>query len=278
MPELPEVEAVRRSLRDCVVGRRVAQVAVLRPDVVRGSARPADLLEGVAVADIQRLGKELCLLADNGRCVCVHLGMSGSLLATGSPIAGQHVHVIWTLEGGRVLSFRDPRRFGGVWSFASVALRDELRWRRRGEDALSITASRLHAQWRGRRAPIKTLLLNQALLSGVGNIYADEILFAAGLHPLTEAGRLDLGLTKTLVACLRRILRAAIAAGGSTLRDGTYRDGLGETGRYQTRHAVYARAGLPCVRCQTQLRQIRLAGRSTVYCPTCQPRLGFLRG
>lgn len=299
MPELPEVEAVRRSLVGAVVGRRVAAVAVHRGDVVRGACTAAALLQGRVIAGIDRRGKELALVGDTGGCVCVHLGMSGSLTVTrGAGVAPvghakhplprplpppepgeggareKHTHVMWTLDDGSVLRFRDPRRFGGVWTFACATERDAQRWHTRGEDALTITPTRLAREFRGSVA-VKAALLDQRRVAGVGNIYADEVLFAAGVHPLTPAGRLDAAMLRTLVGHLRRILRAAIRAGGSTLRDGTYLDGRGQPGRFQARHAVYGRAGQPCVRCGTLLRGITVAGRTTVFCPTCQCRVVF---
>lgn len=283
MPELPEVEAVRRVLARRVVGRWVREASVRRRDVVRGPTAPEAMLVASRIAAVQRRGKELCLCGQSiegdvgfAGCVCIHLGMSGSLIWSPANATGEatdpHVHVVWTLDDGSRLTFRDPRRFGGVWLFRDTAQRDALRWSRRGPDALTVRPDRLAAALSATRRPLKAALLEQKLLAGLGNIYADELLHRCRLHPLTPGNRLSSQQVRAMVEAMRRLLRDAVRAGGSTLRDGGYRGGEGAAGAYQSRHAVYGRAGQPCRTCRTLLRAIAVGGRTTVYCPTCQGR------
>lgn len=281
MPELPEVETVRRTLLLSAGGRRVIGVTVRRRDVVRGGAGDADLLVGRRVVGIDRLGKQFALIGSaNGSatprpgdaCVCVHLGMTGSLrYVAENGAAGSlpdHTHLVWQLDGGARLVFRDPRRFGGVWTFGSLERLHRDRWSLIGPDALSIRPRELHTRLRATRRGIKVALLDQAVLAGLGNIYADELLFACGLHPLTPACTLGLPAVRGLVRRMRRLLGRAIEAGGSTLRD--YVDGDGRSGRFQNRHLVYGRSGEPCRRCGEPLEHIVLSGRTSVFCPGCQ--------
>ncbi len=280
MPELPEVESLRRSLLAPLVGRAIRQARVHRPDVVRptpSSARSRRLRDALLVGDVvdrlERRGKQLAIVGRRGRVICVHLGMSGQLLHVP---AGRrlprtdHVHVVWRLEreGGRLV-FRDPRRFGGVWTFESPETLLSRRWRQLGPDAASITKDDLTAALASTRRPVKTVLLDQARIAGVGNIYADEALFRAGVHPGRPADTLASTAVRRLHAALRDILAEAIEAGGSTIRD--YRNGRDDPGGFQGRHAVYGRAGSPCVICGATLRQASLGQRTTVWCPDCQP-------
>ncbi|MEM8738470.1 MAG: bifunctional DNA-formamidopyrimidine glycosylase/DNA-(apurinic or apyrimidinic site) lyase [Planctomycetota bacterium] len=289
MPELPEVETVRRTLEARVVGRRVVNVWVERADVVRGDT--AGLLRGERVERVTRRGKQLAMIGDVGGCLCVHLGMSGSLRLgkgdTGTEVpeprgragevpgripggipGGDHVHVVWGLEGGDEVRFRDPRRFGGVWMFGSEAELHERRWDKLGPDGLSITPGQLHAGLSRTRRALKAALLDQHLVAGLGNIYADELLFAVRIHPLRRADSVSPDEARRLVRTARRLLDRAIKAGGSTLRD--YTDAYGQAGGFQTRHRVYGRAHQPCPRCRIPLDTLVVAGRTTTACPTCQ--------
>lgn len=284
MPELPEVENVRRTLAGRLIGRTVAAVDVRRADVVEGEATPAApeaLLVGDAVERIERLGKQLAIVGGSGRVVCVHLGMTGSLVVRAMPQPAEapppHTHVVWRFAGGDELHFRDPRRFGGVWTFPSEAALRERRWHALGEDALVITPAALAAALSRKRQGIKATLLDQAVLAGMGNIYVDELLFACGIHPLRPAGSLGPVEVRTLVTRMRRLLNRAIEAGGSTLRD--YVDGNGDAGGFQLRHKVYGRGGQPCRGrgCGCELASIAVAGRTTVYCAACQPLTGVDR-
>ena len=294
MPELPEVESVRRSLLP-LVGARIVDVRLLRRTMLvvpgdppggferqRTPPRPRRysrdmLLLGRTIADIDRRGKRLALRTHPGRgqtpCLEAHLGMTGSfaLLAPGqrrpAPLR-DHVHALWTLDDGRRLLFRDPRRFGGLRAFTDRADLDAA-WARLGPDALSITPDALHARLAPAARPLKAALLDQTLLAGVGNIYADEACFAARLDPHHRADALSPAQTARLADAIRGILSRSIEAGGSTLRDFAAADG--SVGSYQIAgHAVYARAGLPCPRCRRPLLGCVLAQRATVWCPGCQ--------
>lgn len=268
MPELPEVETIRRALADALVGRRVTRARVHRPDVLRG---PRTLLQNQRITHVLRLGKQLALVGDAGHTVCIHLGMSGSLRLTPprtDPPPHDHIHLRWLLDDGSQLRFRDPRRFGGVWSFAQESALWHARWDRLGPDALDITPAELRRRLSMTRRAVKAALLDQHLVAGLGNIYVDELLFAVKLHPLRPADGLAPADPARLVRAMRRILGQAVDAGGTTLRD--YVDASGNPGGFQKRHRVYGRADQPCHRCKTKVMTMVIAGRTTAFCPGCQ--------
>lgn len=276
MPELPEVETVRRGLELALAGAVVRTAELRRADVCTGGASPEALLLGDRLARFTRLGKQLALHGASGRVLVVHLGMSGQLLAgaPGSAGAGDtsHVHARWGLERAGApleLRFRDPRRFGGLWTLPDEDALAAL-WRPLGPDALDPPQGRLAGAFAGTRRSVKSVLLDQRVLAGLGNIYADEALFAAGVHPLRAARSLRPREIEAVEASIRRVLREAVASRGSTLRD--YRDATGSPGAAQLRHLVYGRAGQACVRCGRTLARLVVSQRTTVACPTCQPR------
>lgn len=281
MPELPEVEQVRRSLRPHLVGRVIRGVEIRRPGFIAGTDRPtpADLLAGDRVVAIERVGKFLAAVGASGRAVQLHLGMTGRFIVRASveDLAGiEHVHVVWKVEepasGAReVVGFCDPRRFGEVRPCASAdALREA--WSRLGPDALTITPETLGPRLRPGRRAIKAALLDQRVLAGVGNIYADEALFDARLGPRRHAGGLSGPEIARLCGAIRSVLASAIDAGGSTLRD--FVDADGAEGSYRDRHKVYGRGGETCVVCGGVLRSGLIAQRTSVWCPVCQQRPG----
>lgn len=261
-----------------LVGRAIKDVDLRRPEVVRGRRRRSNLLQGEQIKKLIRLGKQLALIptAPEGIdpcCVCVHLGMSGSLCLISScqapdQLSDSHAHVIWHLSGGDLLIFRDPRRFGGVWTFPTTSALQELRWQRLGTDALTITPMALQQRLNSSSRSIKAVLLDQNMIAGLGNIYVDELLFASGISPLQPANSFSPELTQQLVRQMRRLLTKAIREGGSTLRD--YRDGNGSPGQFQNQLCVYGKAGQSCGRCATWLSCIKVVGRTTVFCPKCQ--------
>ena len=291
MPELPEVECVRLSLERLVVGRRVASVRVSRPDVISGPRDAASLLAGDKVSSVIRHGKQLAILGSRGGCVCVHLGMSGQLcVAAGAPVdtcvlkrtgttsgspAGAdlppHTHVVWVFEGGLPVRFTDPRRFGGLWTFESEQQLITGRWSALGPDALRITPGQLSAGLSGTQRGLKAALLDQNLVAGLGNIYVDELLFSAKLHPLLSANELAPKQVPGLVRRMKTLLNGAIERGGSTLRD--YVDAENRRGSQQARHRVYGRSGMRCKRrgCLGTIESQQIAGRTTTWCPSCQP-------
>lgn len=292
MPELPEVECVRRSLERLVVGRRVRAVRVTRPQVIRGKTTPEALLVGDRVDRVLRQGKQLALVGQRGGCVCVHLGMSGQLCVsdnsphhpalpkvkrTSGPIRSTHLsefpahtHVIWQFDSGLAMRFTDPRRFGGLWTFGRL---DDLltkRWAKLGPDALVITPAGLQERLLTTRRALKAALLDQQLVAGLGNIYVDELLYGARLHPLLPANRVDRPTAQTLVRRMRTLLTHAIERVGSSLRD--YVDAENRQGSQQDHHRVYGRAGQPCKRrsCRGVIDSEQVAGRTTAWCPSCQ--------
>ena len=275
MPELPEVETVRATLAPRWVGRRVERVRVARADILRSAparGRAVALGEGSSVADVLRHGKQLAVVFDSGRVAHVHLGMTGQLfvLAPGAaPPRADHIHLRWLLDDGSTICFRDPRRFGGVWLFDSLERLHAERWDALGPDALRITAQQLRTNLRGSARAIKACLLDQTVLAGVGNIYADESLFVARINPHTTAALLRSEEVTRLAGAVRSVLRAAVGARGSSLRD--YLDAELRPGSQQTRFRVYARADQPCPQCGGVLLGSRIAQRTTTHCPICQP-------
>lgn len=274
MPELPEVETVRRAMAP-VVGVPVDGVRVARRDVVRddrdrraGRLKQAHLLVGDTVAAIDRRGKQLALIGAGGRVVLVHLGMSGQVLVlTGDASPGDHAHVVWTLAGGSRVVFRDPRRFGGVWLLPDRAALDA-RWADLGPDALGVIPEDLSSALSTSSRAVKAALLDQRAVAGVGNIYADESLFEARIAPTRPCRSLSGDDFARLAAAIRAVMARAVLARGSTLRD--YRLPDGSAGDATAGHRVYARAGQPCPVCGTPIERLVLAQRSTCWCPACQ--------
>ncbi|QOJ00155.1 MAG: bifunctional DNA-formamidopyrimidine glycosylase/DNA-(apurinic or apyrimidinic site) lyase [Phycisphaeraceae bacterium] len=274
MPELPEVETTRRMIDAASRGRGVVGVSIARGDVCvthdGGAATPGGLLLGGVIAETRRRGKQLAVVARDGRAVVVHLGMSGTFHAHEPGTCARsdrHTHVTWTLDSGAVLTFRDPRRFGGIWTLPDPAML-ERRWEGLGPDALEIGGRALSERLGRTRRAVKAALLDQSVIAGVGNIYADEALFAAGIRPARRCGRLTGAETERLAGALRSVLSRAVEAGGSSIRD--YTDPGGRSGRAQELHRVYGRSGFPCVRCATPLRRTMVGQRTTVHCPRCQ--------
>jgi formamidopyrimidine-DNA glycosylase len=269
MPELPEVETIRRSLLPHVVGARVTAV-VVRERRLRCPIPPgfAARLRGRRVAALERQGKYLLFHLDDGHALLVHLGMSGSLSLT-SPTTplGPHDHVSIAFGGETAMVFNDPRRFGlmRVGRCPDLA---ELRNVGRDPFIAPPSLDEWRGLVRGRRLPIKNLLMDQRVLGGVGNIYANEMLFRAGIRPRRRAAGLGRRELARLGTALRRVLEEAVDLGGSSISD--YRDANGRPGYFQMRHAVYDRAGEPCHACATLIKRIVLSGRSTFYCPHCQ--------
>ena len=282
MPELPEVETIARGVHERVRGDRIVEVWFGRhPQPLKTpAARQAKGLEGRTILAVHRTGKhivcELGGLADGVPLIdgggiqeaqwIVHLGMTGRLLVTtpDAPVAA-HTHARLSLKSGRELRFVDPRRFGRL---EYRELSSDAGFRAAGADPLKVTAAEFAQLFHGRKLAIKAALLNQKLLSGVGNIYADESLFRACIRPRRRSGRLSRAELETLRLALVKVLRHAIRLGGSSVSD--YVDADGARGFFQLEHCVYLRTGLPCRHCQTPIRRIEVAGRGTHYCPQCQ--------
>lgn len=270
MPELPEVEITRRGLEPHLVGRRITGV-VIRHAGLRHPV-PGELpniLPGQAIREVGRRGKYLLIHCDKGWLI-LHLGMSGSLrvLPAATP-PEKHDHFDLMLDNGQCLRLRDPRRFGAVLWTETDALRHPLLAGLGVEPLTSdFSGEYLYQASRGRSAAIKLVLMDGRIVVGVGNIYANEALFRAGIRPTAPAGRLSAARCAKLAEAVKETLRLAIAAGGSTLRD--FVDSAGNPGYFQQQYLVYGRTGLPCLRCGDPIRQIRQGQRSTFYCPRCQ--------
>lgn len=271
MPELPEVETVARSLAPQLLGRTIVGLAKL--DWPRMLTPPlpefATLVVGRRIEAVGRRAKWLLLTLDAGWTLAIHLRMSGHLLVA-EPAAADapHVHFALDLDNGRRLIFDDQRKFGRVHLLDSIGLLalDAAH----GPEPLAddFTPAVLAERLRTRQAPIKTLLLDQRLIAGIGNIYANEALWLAGIHPLTPGGTLTVDQIAALHHAIRLVLADAIANQGSSLRN--YRDGYGRRGNYQEHFNVYDRVGKPCPRCQTAIERIVVSQRSTFFCPSCQ--------
>lgn len=281
MPELPEVESLRRDLESRILGSRVLQARVLRSDVLHRSAGALEvpLPAGGVVARLLRHGKQLVIETTDHGCLLVHLGMSGSLRVVSDPDAHtideeRHVHARWLLRTRRGalvhLRHRDPRRFGWLESHRSLQSILQTCWSQLGPDALQVQASHLVECFAHSRRALKSALLDQSVTAGIGNIYVDESMFRAGLHPRMQVRRLKPDQVERLATTIRAVLRQAVARGGSTIQD--HRTADGGWGSFQKLHKVYGRAGLPCTVCGTPLTSTLVQQRMTVFCGSCQPR------
>jgi len=269
MPELPEVETIARGLDKRVSGDKIESVWIgSKPEPLKSpAALIARTLERTRIKQVKRVGKHIVfdLSAPRGSGVrqwIVHLGMTGRMVvAPPESELASHTHLIARLSSGRELRFVDPRRFGRLevreTSFAGP-----------GTEPLQISAEELRELFHKRKAPIKAALLNQKLLHGVGNIYADESLFRAGIRPRRRADSISREQYRKLHAALQEVLKEAIAAGGSSVSD--YVDADGEEGFFQLQHRVYGREGEPCLVCKTPIKKIVVGGRGTHYCAKCQ--------
>jgi formamidopyrimidine-DNA glycosylase len=261
LPELPEVETVVRSLAPHVTGRTIQNVALNSRHVTRGGLKQtAKRLGGRMIQGLRRRGKQIFFDLDRG-VLYVHLGMTGKLLWNGKP--GKYTHAVFELDNG-VLLYDDIRQFGRIEFLETLPKIFE----RVGPDALGISFDDFHARLSQRHGQIKALLLNQSFLAGIGNIYADEILFAARIHPRAAVSRISKKRSEELHRRLLEVLEAAIKQRGSSISD--YVDSAGERGTFQQMHNVYGRAGEPCPRCGTIIRRIVIGQRGTHYCPRCQ--------
>ena len=276
MPELPEVETVAQGLRRHAIGRRIAAVEVRHAGVIAGSAEEfASTLTGKKLAGVSRRGKAIAveLVSDDGsplRFLLVRLGMTGQLTVTPheAPIE-PHTHVFMVLDDGREeLRFRDVRRFGRLRSLTQPELEKVLG--ALGPDAQRVSETHFLAAMRGRKGAIKSWLMNQTFVAGLGNIYADEALFAAHIHPLAQPGRVSTRKARQLYKAVRKVLDRAVRLGGTTFSD--YLDIEGRPGEFLKKLRVYQHTGEQCPRCGHIIRRIVIGGRSSHFCPRCQPR------
>ena len=275
MPELPEVETVVRGLRVSLPGRSVVEVRFGKTDFVEDPAAIAERLPGMRISDVKRLGKFISIGLEGGEAtgpgrsrLVIHLGMTGQLtLPRSSESVAPHTHGFFVLDDGRELRYTDVRRFGRMLLVPEDKLSEfegDL-----GQEPLEIGADEFCRQFGSRRARVKALLLDQRLLRGIGNIYADESLFRARLHPARIAEKLTKKELLALRRSVRDVLEDAIRFRGSSISD--YVDSEGNRGEFQLRHRVYQREGKPCFRCRSKIRRVIVAGRSSHFCPRCQP-------
>ncbi len=276
MPELPEVESVRRQLEPALVGRRFERVRIHDARLVR-PYEPAEVaaeLQGERVAAVERRGKYLVVRFESGRVLLIHLRMTGSLLRApnGSLPDDPHRRAVVRLDDGSDVAYRDVRRFG-TWLLLEPGEDEAYLAARVGDEPLDtlFTAARLGERLAGRRLSLKAALLDQRTLAGLGNIYVDEALWRARLNPLRPAAGLDRNELRRLHRGIRTALEHGLARQGSTLRDYRLPDGSG--GSMQNEFRVYGRRDEPCDRCGTPIARTTVAGRTTWFCPTCQPAL-----
>jgi len=275
MPELPEAETIVRGLRPALVGRTISGTQVLHADVLREAPRGfSRKVKGREIVGVGRRGKNVVMRLSGDRVLAVNLGMTGRLLPSGGyvgdPDDARHPAVRFGLDDGETLVFDDTRRFGTVECLSHEEWQG--RSDRMGPEPLesSFTPDDLWSRLQASRSPVRSWLLDQRKIAGVGNIYANEALFLARVHPQRLARSVTRDEATALHAGLRTVLEQAIDAGGTTLRD--YRDASGGEGQYARRLLVYGRDGEPCTECGSGVRRIVFGGRSAFHCPTCQPR------
>lgn len=272
MPELPEVEVLRRSLEPQVVGTTIESIRVSNPDLREpANRRSLGTCRGRQILAARRRAKYLLLDLTGGKTLVVHLGMSGRLtLVPASTPAEPHEHVSIFLDTGRRLRFRDTRRFGLVLVRPTKSLEGDPHFAHLGLEPLGgdLSGEALRTLATGRRSPIKSFLMDGRMVVGVGNIYAAEALHLAGIHPTRSVARISTGRWDRLASAVQETLSSAIDQGGTTLND--FVDAMGQSGYFRVSLSVYDREGQPCRRCQTDIRRIVQSGRSTFYCPGCQ--------
>jgi formamidopyrimidine-DNA glycosylase len=274
MPELPEVETVARGLQAVLSGRRILAVRLGKTDFIDDPAALEQQLPGTTVSRVRRFGKFLVvdLQRSDGAAeelsLLIHLGMTGQLIVCPPEVPiPPHTHVFVALDDGRELRYTDIRRFGRMAMLSNGAHERVLGGL--GIEPLEVTEAEFRRRIQSRSAHIKSLLLNQTLLRGIGNIYADESLWRAKIHPKKLGSKLTNDESRRLHRAVQSVLREAIRLRGSSISD--YVDSAGQTGEYQSRHRVYQRHGEKCFRCRTAIRRMIVAGRSSHFCPRCQP-------
>lgn len=273
MPELPEVETVARGLQSTLPGRRILSVRLGKTDFIENPAAVERELPGTCIESVRRYGKFMLIelqprdAAGARFSLQVHLGMTGRMVvASPDEPVPPHTHVFITLDDGHEVRYTDPRRFG-LMRIVAPGAREEL-LAKVGLEPLTTTAPEFKARIGGRRARIKALLLDQKVLGGMGNIYTDEALWRARIHPKRLGANLSGAEIQRLYRAIRQVLAAAIESRGSSISD--FVDSYGLPGNFQTRHRVYDREGLKCFRCRTRIKRATVAGRSSYICPRCQ--------
>jgi len=270
MPELPEVETTCRGIAPYIEGQTIKQVIIRQPKLRWPVPETLDqTLAGLCIQSVSRRAKYLLFSTASGT-VLLHLGMSGSLrIMSAGQAAGKHDHIDFVLNNGTVLRFNDTRRFGAVlWTTEPAA--EHILLKNLGPEPLllNFNGELLYSLSRNRKITVKSFIMDSHIVVGVGNIYANEALFMAGIRPERQAGKVSLARYQKLAECIRVVLQQAIGQGGTTLRD--FVNEAGKPGYFQQQLKVYGRAGLPCVSCNQPLTEVRIANRSTVFCGDCQ--------
>ena len=287
MPELPEVENIARGLKEMVLGKKIISVNLRREDIlnrpagelVTGGAVGAEALAAIAgkkIISVSRRAKRLLIQLSGGAGLLVQLGMTGRFVIT-DPKAEleKHAHLIIDLSGKMQLRYVDHRRFGRVWYFQQLDCGNPepqmlaAGMGKLGPEPFDINAKEFHGILAKSDRNIKTLLLDQTKIAGLGNIYVDESLFAAGIHPETQTNQVSETQAALLMKCIKNVLKKSITAGGTSFSD--YRNAYGEMGNFLKMLQVYQRTGQPCKTCKTPIKKITINGRSTHFCPVCQP-------
>jgi formamidopyrimidine-DNA glycosylase len=275
MPELPEVETIAGGLKNTLVGRKIEDVKVVFPGIVKEDWRNfRRQVVQTKVIGVRRRGKFILIDLSNSNTILIHLGMTGSclFLRRSSP-PNKHDHLRVTLSRSqKELRYNDQRKFGRIKSFSTSNQGSISDLRKLGPEPLEISATDFVDLLRKRKGRIKPALLNQQIIAGLGNIYADESLFEAGIHPQQRVDKMSPQKLKRLHQAIQRILKKAIKAGGSSIEN--YRDVNGEIGSFQLQHRVYGREGLPCKRCRAKIKRIKISQRSSYFCPRCQKQIG----
>jgi formamidopyrimidine-DNA glycosylase len=272
MPELPEVETIAQSLKQMIVGKTISAITLFHPPLLKlGLPSRLEDFIGRRITDVNRRGKYLIMDTGKDFSLVLHLKMTGQIvLAPCRTAADKHTRMTIQFKGmTNELRFRDIRKFGNLYIMTPRVLSKHMFFQDLGPEPLKISMARFKALFMGRKTKIKSLLLNQAFLAGIGNIYADEILHASKIHPLTPASALNQKQLEQLYLCMRDILDQAVIAKGSSIRD--YLDVEGIKGRFQDQHKVYQRENLACHSCRTPIQRMRINGRSSHFCPCCQP-------
>lgn len=271
MPELPEVETLRRSLEPRLLGRRLGSLEVHSPSLREPLDRKAlEHLVGCRVKALRRRAKYLLIDVEKGHTLVIHLGMSGRFTIVSDAPVEKHEHLAFHLASGERLRLVDPRRFGLAFALPTTEIEADRHFAHLGVEPLGpeFTGEHLRQQARGRRGPLKNFLMDGRVVVGVGNIYASEALWRARVHPDRSVARVSPKTWERVTEAVRTILGNAIAEGGTTLND--FRDGEGNAGYFQVSLSAYGRDGEPCTRCGREIRRVVHAGRGTFYCPGCQ--------
>jgi len=274
MPELPEVETIVRGLQKTVVDKKIKSIQVIFPGIVKQDTKKfRKNVEKAKIIRVRRQGKYILLDLSNGNTILAHLGMTGNfLLVKSSSPWNKHDHfIVRFYENQEELRYNDQRKFGKIKSFPTSKEENVSELKKLGPESLNISASDFVDLFKKKKGKIKSALLNQQIIAGLGNIYADESLFGAKIHPAQKIDQLTFPQLRKLHQAIQKILKKAIKAGGSSIEN--YYNVNGGIGSFQLQHKVYGREGLPCKKCGTKIKRIKISQRSSYFCPRCQKQI-----